>query len=102
MRIADPNSSSNTLPAETAALQPAAHAQQNGAAGTTASGSDRTELSGLADRLTELLRGDSASRAQRIAQLKEAVANGTYHVDAAAVSRAIVDEALSAADSTSN
>lgn len=98
MRIADPNSPTNALPAETAALQPAAHPHDNGGAGTTVSGSDHTELSGLADRLTELLQGDSVSRAQRIAQLKEAVANGTYQVDAAAVSRAIVNEALSATD----
>jgi len=43
-----------------------------------------------------MLQTDSAARAGRVRQLKEAVASGTYEVDAPAVSRALVNEALSA------
>jgi flagellar biosynthesis anti-sigma factor FlgM len=97
MRIADPNSPGNALPAETSAPQPAAHPPIDPpATGAIGVGSDHAELSSVADRLTGMLQTDSAARAGRVRQLKEAVASGTYEVDAPAVSRALVNEALSA------
>jgi flagellar biosynthesis anti-sigma factor FlgM len=96
MRIADPNSTANALAPETAVPQPAAHPHEGSTAGTIAPGSDRAELSSFADRVAGLLQSDSANRAERIAQLKAAFAGGTYQVDSAAVSRALVNTALSA------
>ena len=94
MRIADPNSPGNAQPTKPAVSQTAARPRED--AGTISVGSDRAELSGVADRLSALLQADSSSRAERIRQLTEAVANGTYHVDAAALSRALVNQAISA------
>jgi anti-sigma28 factor (negative regulator of flagellin synthesis) len=71
-------------------------------AGAITAGSDRTDLSGVADRLSGILQGEASSRADRISQLKADVASGAYRVDANAVSRAMVKETLSASgDSTS-
>jgi flagellar biosynthesis anti-sigma factor FlgM len=100
MRIADPNSPGHALPAETAASPSAARPPQDDATGAATLESDRAELSRVADRVTELLQADSGDHAERIRQLKEAVANGTYQVDSAAVSRAMVDEAISAGGGT--
>jgi flagellar biosynthesis anti-sigma factor FlgM len=97
MRIAHPNSPGNAAPAptaETAAPQPAARPHGDAAPGPPAVSSDRAELSGVAGRLSEILHADAAGRAERVRQLKETVASGTYQVDAAAVSRALVDEAI--------
>jgi anti-sigma28 factor (negative regulator of flagellin synthesis) len=41
------------------------------------------------------MQSDAASRTQRVAQLAAAVQSGTYQVDPMAVSRAIVDQAIS-------
>lgn len=96
MRITDPNGSGNALPAqaaETGASQPASHPDQVDQ-GIITVGSDRADLSGVAGRLSEMLQPDTSARAEKVTRLKEAVASGTYQVDAAAVSRALVDEAL--------
>jgi flagellar biosynthesis anti-sigma factor FlgM len=92
MRIADPNSPGNALPA----ASPPAPPPHTAAAGTVSVASDRTELSGVADRLSDMLQTESATPADRIQQLKEAITSGDYQVDAAAVSHALVEGALSA------
>jgi flagellar biosynthesis anti-sigma factor FlgM len=99
MRITDPNGLGNTLPAQTpdtSAIHPALHPDE-GDQGTITAGSDRAHLSGVAGRLSEILQQDPPARSEKVTRLKEAVASGTYHVDSAAVSRALVDEALTTA-----
>ena len=59
-----------------------------------ASPSDRVGLSELSMRLLELARVESPERAARIERLAEQVRSGRYEVDALAVSRRIVEEAL--------
>jgi flagellar biosynthesis anti-sigma factor FlgM len=93
MRINDPNSLGNALPPESAATEPASRTVLN-APGTITVGPDRADLSEVAGRLSEILQSESGSRAQKIQQLKEAVASGTYQVDSAALSRALLNEAL--------
>jgi len=74
-------------------------ATSSGAKGSTApsssSDSDGLQLSRFAGTLSQVMQSDSTSRAQNIAQLAVAVRSGTYQVDAAAVSSAIVDHAIS-------
>ena len=94
MRVTDPNNLDNLLPApaaETAPVAPPAPSHRPPAAGATES--DHADLSNVAGKLTEMLQPDSA-RAERIRQLREAVANDTYQPDAEAVSRALIDEAI--------
>lgn len=55
--------------------------------------SDRIQLSGLAAQLQALQPGSEAREAE-LARLREMVASGRYQVDAEAVSRALLDEAL--------
>ena len=91
MRINDPNSLGNALPPESTTTHPASRTDQK-APGTITVGTDRADLSEVAGRLSEILQSESASRAEKIQQLKEAVASGTYQVDSAALSRALVNE----------
>jgi flagellar biosynthesis anti-sigma factor FlgM len=64
---------------------------------TPASGiPDGLQLSKFAGTLSQVVQSESASRSRRVAQLATAVKAGTYEVDSAAVSRAIVDHAVSA------
>jgi len=94
MRITDPNNLPNPVPAKPAetTVQPAT--QQDSGRGSINVGNDRADLSGVAGRLSEILQTESTQRAERIRQLKEAVAAGTYEVNPADLSRAMVNEAL--------
>lgn len=65
--------------------------REAGAAGS----SDRIQLSGLASQLRALQPGSEAREAE-LTRLRDLVASGRYQVDAEAVSRALVDEALEA------
>ena len=67
---------------------------------SSAADTDRVELSSFTGRISQTLAADSASRAQRVAQLKNAVQSGTYKADAQAVSRALVDQAIAAGKSS--
>ena len=69
-----------------------------GASSSTSEG-DGVQLSGFAGTLSKVLQSDSSSRSQRIAQLTAAVQSGTYQVDPAALSKAIVDHAVSGGNS---
>jgi len=101
MRISDPNglghlaSAQSGRAAETEAANPSL---KGGKAGGGSAASDRVELSSFTGRLSEALTASSAGRAQRVAQLKAAVDAGTYQPDPDAISRAIVDHSLAAAD----
>lgn len=97
MRIVDPNSLGNALPAQTgrAGESQSVRPSGSGAAGKTGStGGDSVQLSSLSGRISQTLEADSASRAQRISQLAAAVQSGTYQVDAQSVSSAIVDQSI--------
>jgi hypothetical protein len=59
-------------------------------------GGDEVELSGLAGRLSEVLRADSPQRLARLERLSQEVAAGRYRPPAAEVSRSLVEEALAA------
>ena len=61
--------------------------------------SDGLQLSNLAGSLSKIMQSDSASRAQRVAQLTAAVRSGTYQVDPQAVSRAMVDHIVATSQS---
>lgn len=74
------------------------------ATGTTAKGTSTTassaapdglQLSRFAGTLSQVMQSDSATRSQRVSQLAAAVKSGTYQVDSAAVSRALVNHAIS-------
>lgn len=62
---------------------------------------DGLQLSSFAGTLSSVLKSDSTGRAERVAQLASAVQAGTYQVDPMAVSRAMVDHAISAGASLS-
>lgn len=98
------NSSCNSSSALNQTTQ-AAEAQTNGtsakakgAQGST-SQTDGLQLSNFAGTLSQVLQSDSSSRSQRVAQLAAAVQSGTYQVNAQAVSKAIVDHAVSNSNS---
>ncbi len=62
-------------------------------------GGDQVELSGLAGRLSEVLRAQSPDRVARLERLSQAVAAGTYRPEAAEIGRSILQEALAAGPS---
>ena len=99
MRIQD---NSNVGPAALGQTAPAQGANST-AKGSTVQPSSQTadglELSNLAGSLSKIMQSDSASRAERVAQLTAAVRAGTYQVDPQAVSRAMVDHIISASQS---
>ena len=64
-------------------------------ASTSGSSSDSVQISGIAGQLTKSLHAGSSSRSQRVSELAHAVRSGTYQVDGAAVSRAMVDHSIS-------
>lgn len=73
-------------------------AKGKGAQSST-SQTDGLQLSSFAGTLSKVLQSDSTGRSQRVAQLAAAVQSGTYQVDPQAVSRAIVDHAISGGSS---
>jgi len=58
-------------------------------------GPDHAELSGLAGKIAEASNKDAAARAANVEQLRAQFAKGAYHPDPAAISRGVVDDALS-------
>jgi len=100
MRIIDSNHLENTTSAQTGRsgdTSSVTSAGKNGssAAGKTGGSADRVELSGFSGRVSQTLQTDASSRAQRVAQLSALVRSGKYQVDSKAVSKAIVDQAIS-------
>lgn len=99
MRMVDNNTPANTTLGQTTRT---AETQASGSTGkgvsgaTSSSSADGLQLSRFAGTLNQVIQRDSASRSQRVAQLSAAYRSGSYHVDVAAVSRALVDHAISA------
>ena len=99
MRIAD-NNNPGSAPTDQTARTTSTQASGSVAKGTTTTPASSAapaglQLSRFAGTLSQVMQRDSASRSQRVAQLAAAVKSGTYQVDSAAVSRAIVDHAIS-------
>ena len=73
---------------------------ERGAAGRSqsgnASGEDRVDLSGALGQLSKALAVFHQDRASRVEALAAQYQNGTYRVDSAATSRAMIADALSA------
>jgi flagellar biosynthesis anti-sigma factor FlgM len=74
-------------------LQPAAGT--DGKAKTGGASGDRVEISSLTGQLSQALGAPDTSRAAYVSRITEAVRSGKYQVDSAAISRNLVDEALS-------
>ena len=61
---------------------------------TTTGTGDNLQLSGFAARLNSGLAADTSNRAHNVSVVAAAVSAGTFRIDTAAVSRAIVTEGL--------
>jgi flagellar biosynthesis anti-sigma factor FlgM len=95
MRINDQNGQGNAI-TPTNGTSSAGRANANGnATSASGSGSDSVQLSGFAGQLSKSLQAGSSNRSQRVSEIAQAVRSGTYQVDGAAVSRAMVDQAIS-------
>jgi flagellar biosynthesis anti-sigma factor FlgM len=64
--------------------------------GSSASGDDRVEFSSALGGLSRAISSAGSDRAARVQALATAYQNGTYKVDSATISRAMVSETLSA------
>jgi flagellar biosynthesis anti-sigma factor FlgM len=96
MRINDQNGGGNAI-TQTNGTSSVSRADRNGdskPASAAGSSSDSVQISGLAGQLSKTMQAGS-DRSQRVNELTQAVRSGTYQVDGAAVSRAMVDQALS-------
>jgi flagellar biosynthesis anti-sigma factor FlgM len=97
MRINDQNGQGNAL-TQTGGTSAVGRSERHGdakPASTSGSSSDSVEISGIAGQLTKSLHAGSSTRSQRVSELTQAVRSGTYQVDGAAVSHAMVDHAIS-------
>jgi len=99
MRIEDNSNLSTTAPGQTAPSQAASPASKSGSAQAATEAADGLQLSNFAGSLSKIMQSNSATRADRVAQLTAAVRSGTYQVDPQAVSRAIVDHIVSTSQS---
>jgi flagellar biosynthesis anti-sigma factor FlgM len=82
--------------AQTTQTQAAGSAAKGAGTSSSSAAADGLQLSKFAGSLSQIMQSDSANRSQRVAQLAAAVQSGTYQVDPQAVSRALVDHAISA------
>ena len=64
--------------------------------GAASGDGDRVELSGALTSLSRALESFSSSRPGRVQQLAQLYQSGAYHPDAAAISHAMVSDALAA------
>jgi flagellar biosynthesis anti-sigma factor FlgM len=97
MRINDQNGSGNAL-TQSNGTSSVNRVDRNGdakPASTAGSSSDSVQISGLAGQLSKTMQIGSADRSQRVSELAQAVRSGSYQVDGAAVSHAMVDHAMS-------
>jgi anti-sigma28 factor (negative regulator of flagellin synthesis) len=83
-------------PQRTGGAQATGSSDKSNSGSQVSSGFDQAEFSGFLSQLSRNLQSDSAGRAQRVSQLAAAVQSGTYKVDSAALSRTLVDQAISA------
>jgi anti-sigma28 factor (negative regulator of flagellin synthesis) len=99
MRIYDRNLT-GAAGAETGRTQETQRPENASGSSRTNAGShsgDRVEFSQTMGHLSQALAKDGSGRADRIQELAASYQRGTYRPDAAAVSRAMISDALSAA-----
>jgi flagellar biosynthesis anti-sigma factor FlgM len=63
--------------------------------GSSGIGADGVELSGLAGRISKGLEAAEGSRAEYVNRIAESLRTGSYQVDSLAISRGLIDEAVS-------
>src|SRR2546421_4290897 len=68
--------------------------RRDGGRGAENIGPDRAELSGLAGKISKATGKDAGNRAGNVERLRGQVADGSYHPHPAAISRGIVNAAL--------
>lgn len=98
MKIYDRNLT-GTSAAETGRTQESQNLSRTGtakSAGGAGGSNDRVEFSGGLSQLSRTLSTFQSGRASRVQALAAAYQNGSYRVDAAATSRSMVSDALSA------
>jgi Anti-sigma-28 factor, FlgM len=76
--------------------------RRDGGRGVENTGPDRAELSGLAGKISKAVGRDAVNRAGNVEQLRGQVADGSYRPDPAAISRGIVNAALTNATAGSS
>jgi flagellar biosynthesis anti-sigma factor FlgM len=84
---------------DTSGLEGISRKDSSRAAEVAGAGADKAELSGLAAKISEAQEQDSAVRAAKVEHLRQLVASGEYQPDPEAISRGIVNDALSNAAS---
>src|SRR5712692_3645317 len=98
MKIVDPNLNASSISSgraqAPAAMSPEAGAHTNGP--RRSDRGDRVELSGFTGKLGANLATQAQARTQRVAALAQDFQSGRHTVDAAATSRSLVSETLSA------
>jgi flagellar biosynthesis anti-sigma factor FlgM len=102
MRIVDTTNSGNPTPTQTGRageLRSIDSAKTGSAQRNRSTGTDSVELSNFTGRLASTLNDAAAVRSRHVAGIAAAVRSGTYQVDAMAVSRALVGEAVSSGNS---
>jgi flagellar biosynthesis anti-sigma factor FlgM len=101
MNIVD-NASRNTALGQTgraAETQATGNAAKGSGAKSSSAQADGLQLSKFAGTLSQVIQSDSTARSARVEQLTSAVQSGNYRVDSAAVSRSLVDHAISSSQS---
>jgi anti-sigma28 factor (negative regulator of flagellin synthesis) len=101
MRINDSTSLGSSVPAQTgraSQTQSTTSGTNNGTSRSTSSSGDSVEISGFTGRISQALQVAGSSRADMVSRLTMEVRSGTYQVDATAVSKAMVDRAISGSD----
>src|SRR5579859_4486411 len=88
------NLSGISTPGSSSAAKVDSGAVRDAGGKVTSPDSDSAELSGTAGKVSKALSQDAADRAAKVEQLRAAVANGTYNVTPAEISRGIVNDAL--------
>ena len=80
--------------ARQAAAAAAAHQGKSPEQAQDAEASDRVQISNLSDRLLRMVSSDSPERLARLEKLAAEVRAGRYEVDARALSRSLIEDAL--------
>ena len=70
--------------------------ESSSVAGRSGANVEISDQARLMQQATEIANAAPDVRADKVAALKKAIANGTYHVDSAAIADKLVDEHLSA------
>jgi anti-sigma28 factor (negative regulator of flagellin synthesis) len=87
---------SNNPLSPTGPVSPATRTAETPAPASTLPAQDGLQLSKSADTISRLAESDAANRAAKVSKLAAAGKSGSYKVESAAVSKAIVAQALAA------